>query len=200
MAYEDYCAACTHLGENADYNGNYSCSKRGISINANAAKCDSFCEAYRRSNYARENMYKNSQSHSSSGCYLTTIMCQILKYPDNNFYLNVLRGFRDNIMQKDQKYLPLLMMYDYAGPMIAYELSKDHDRFEIANSFFNIYITKAVLAIGEQKFETAVNIYKSMTEELGKRYNISINLVTPKTTTDDITTLGHGKRKIKESV
>ncbi len=198
MAYEEFCAACTYLSERANYSGKYWCERKGIDIEASAPKCYNFCEAYSRSNYARENMYQNSQGSSSSGCYLTTIMCKILNYPNDNYYLNTLRKFRDNVMLKDKKYLSFLLMYDFAGPMISYELEKDKNKEEIAKTFFNNYITKSVTAIELEKYDTAINIYKAMTEELGNRYHIDINLVTPEKVEDvDITTLGHGKRKIK---
>jgi len=97
MSYEDYCAACTYLSERSDYNGTYYCERKGEDIYASDAKCYNFCEAYSRSNSSRENMYENSASHTGSGCYLTTIMCQILGYPDNNYYLDTLRKFRTDI-------------------------------------------------------------------------------------------------------
>lgn len=197
MAYEAYCAACTYMSENLDC-GEYWCEKKGENRKASDPKCSSFCEAYRRSDGARGNMYDNS--NSSSGCYLTTIMCQILKYPDDNYYLNTLRQFRDNVMKQNPKYYPLLFMYDTIGPIISYQISIDSQRKEIANTFFNNYITKSVSAIEENKYETAINIYKAMTEELANKYHLNINLITPHRLEDiDLTTLGHArKRTIKK--
>ena len=154
MAYEAYCAACTYMGERADYNGKYYCENKGEDRLACDPKCYSFCEAYSRSNYARGNMYDNSLNHSgSSGCYLTTIMCKLLGYPDNNYYLNTLRNFRDNVMKTNPKYIPLLLTYDFVGPMISYELEKDPNGKEISKVFFDKYITKSVEAIEEKKYE-----------------------------------------------
>ena len=188
--YEAYCAACTYMSENLDC-GKYWCEKKGEDRKASDPKCSSFCEAYRRSNSARENMYNNS--NASGGCYLTTIMCTILNYPDDNYYLNTLRGFRDNFMKQNPKYFPLLLTYDFVGPMIAYELEKDPNGKVIAMTFFNHYITKAVSAIEEGKNETAINIYKAMTEELANNYHINMNLITPSVNSIDMNSLGHGK-------
>ena len=195
MAYEAYCAACTYMSENSDYTGKYWCENKGEDRYASDAKCYSFCEAYGRSNYSRENMYNNSLNHSgSSGCYLTTIMCKLLNYPDDNYYLNTLRMFRDNTMKPNPKYIPLLLMYDFIGPIISYELEKDIDGKNIANIFFTKYITKAVSAIEEEKYDMAINIYKAMTDELASRYNINISLITPETTNNiDMANLGHAK-------
>ena len=189
--YEAYCAACTYMDEKLDC-GKYWCEKKGENRKASDPKCYSFCEAYRRSNSARENMYNNS--NASSGCYLTTIMCNILNYPDNNYYLNTLRKFRDNYMKQNPKYFPLLFMYDTIGPIISYKLSKDKHNKEIAMTFFNNYIVKSVNAIEEEKYEIAINIYKAMTESLTERYHFDINLITPPNVNEiDFNNLGHGK-------
>lgn len=194
--YEAYCAACTYMGENLDC-GKYWCEMKGENRKASDPKCYNFCEAYGRSNSARENMYNNS---NSSGCYLTTIMCKLLNYPDDNYYLNILRKFRDDTMKQNPKYFPLLLTYDFIGPMISYELEKDPNGKVIANTFFNRYITKSVSAIEEGKNETAISIYKAMTEELANNYHINMDLITPETSNIDMNTLGHGKiRKLTQN-
>ena len=99
MALESYCCACTYMSEREDC-GKYWCSEQREDRYANDAKCRSFCEAYGRSNYSRQNMYNISADASNSGCYLTTMMCQLLGYDDNNYYLNNLSYFRDNVMKK----------------------------------------------------------------------------------------------------
>ena len=198
MAYEDYCAACTHLGESADYNGKYWCSRKGEDHYACDPKCYSFCEAYGRSNSARANMYENSRNHSGgSGCYLTTIMCEILGYPDNNYYLQTLRNFRDKTMKLNIKYIPLLLTYDIVGPIIADKLNKDPEKEIIAQIFFNKYIIPSVNAINEEKTETAINTYVAMTNALAEKYNINTNIIMPNISEEDYPLLGHGKRRIK---
>ena len=179
MALESYCAACTYLGEKGDYNGKYYCSKKGENHYAHDSKCNFFCEAYSRSSGSRQNMFDYSKGHSgTSGCYLTTIMCQILEYPDNNYYLNTLRRFRDNTMKKDDNLIPYLVAYDTLGPMIATKLEKDPNNKEIATSLFATYITKAVSAIEEEKTKEAINIYCAMTESLAEHYHITIYDIT----------------------
>ena len=193
MSLESYCAACTYLGEEADYKGQYWCKRKGEDHYATDPKCYDWIEAYGRSNSARQNMYDNSKKHSSSGCYLTTTMCNILGYPDNNYYLQTLRTFRDNILKQDIKYLPLLVLYDQIGPQIAYNLNLDENKQIIAQTMFTKYITPAVSAIEENKTETATNIYVAMTNVLAERYNIDTNIITINEKEIDMTTLGHGR-------
>ena len=193
MAYESYCASCTDLKEEVDSYGKYWCKRKGESIYACDPKCYNWCEAYRRSSSARENMFNNSKSHSSGGCYLTTIMCQILNYADDNYYLQTLRNFRDNVLKQDVKYYPLLLTYDVIGPMIAYHLSQDKDKEIIAKTMFEKYIIPSVNAIEENKTSIATNIYVAMTNVLAEKYNINTKIITIEPHTIDINTLGHGK-------
>lgn len=197
MALEGYCAACTYLGERADYNGKYYCSRNG-DVYACDPRCYSFCEAYSRSNSARENMYNNSRGHQGEGCYLTTAMCNILNYPDDNYYLQTLRSFRDNTLKTNVNYIPLLLVYDMVGPSIAFNLENDKNKEEIANSLFNEYISQAVISIENEKVEDAINIYMAMTCSLAKRYNINLDLlyINPddiKLDDIEMESLGHGR-------
>lgn len=214
MSYESYCAACTYLGETADYEGKYYCDSKGEDHYACDPKCYNFCEAFGRSNSARANMFDNSRNHCSSSsssyedssyslCYLTTAMCNILGYKDDDYYLQTLRNFRDNILQNNSKYIPLLNMYDIIGPEIAYKLNKDTNKEIIAKHLFNGYITKAVDAINEEKIQEAVNIYIAMTHTLADRYNININIlyISPQSIIPnniDINSLGHGKSRTRK--
>lgn len=203
MALEEYCAACTELSENGDYSGKYYCFNFGEDRYACDPKCHRFSEAYSRSDSARKNMYNNSLSHQSGGgCYLTTAMCYILGYPDNNYYLETLRMFRDNILKKDIKYIPLLLMYDVIGPQISANLLKDQDKEIIAKTLFTQYITKSVTAIENNKIQEAVNIYIAMTNSLANKYNINTHIleINPQSINFDkvdINSLGHGRKKVK---
>ena len=192
MALESYCAACTYMGENDDC-GKYWCSKKGEDRYASDARCGNFCEAYSRSNYSRQNMYDVSKNASSSGCYLTTMMCQLLGFKDDNYYLNTLRSFRDNVMKKNGEYIPLLITYDVVGPMIAKKLGEDKHGREIAQVFFQEYITKSVAAIEEEKNKEAINIYIAMTDALAERYNVNTTFIRPNIEDIDMQKLGHAR-------
>lgn len=148
-------------------------------------------------------MYDNSKSAQSSGCYLTTAMCTILNLPDDNYYLQTLRTFRDNVLKQDVKHLPLLIAYDVIGPMIAYNLNNDPNKVEIATTLLENYIQRAVKAIECEKNDEAINIYKAMTISLAERYNINTNIlyIDPQSInleSIDRKTLGHGKTRTRK--
>ena len=141
----------------------------------------------------RKSMLENSTNHINSGCYLTTIVYKLLNYPDNNYYLNTLRYFRENVMQTDPNYFPLLMLYDIVGPEIAKRLGQDINGKDIATIFFNNYITKSVDAIQKGENKEAINIYTAMTKELAEHYEIIVPSIS-EVNVDNINpqTLGHG--------
>lgn len=195
MAYEAYCAACTYISECENY-GKYWCERKGEYRYACDAKCNSFCEAYSRSNYSRGNMYERSKSSSSSGCYLTTTMCYILGFADNNYYLNKLRQFRDDTLKTNPTYWPLLVTYDSIGPQISANLLHDEHKEEIAQTLFTKYISPSVLAIEENKTIDAINIYVAMTNALAERYNINVSLIDANPEDIDLPNLGHARKRV----
>ena len=194
MALEQYCAACTYMKDKCNL-GKYYCEKKGEYRYASDAKCYNFCEAYSRSNYSRQNMYENSRNSQSTGCYLTTAMCNVLGFSDNNHYLNTLRKFRNNVMQPNPNYIPLLLTYDIIGPEIAKNLNNDPDKELISKVLFHGYIEKAVTAIEESKNQEAINIYTAMTTVLGARYHINTDISMIDIKELDISNLGHGYTK-----
>lgn len=190
MALEQYCAACTYLGESCNYDGKYYCELKGP-MYACDPKCTNFCEAYSRSNSARENMYGYScERKNSGGCYITTIICHVLGYDDNNYYLRKLREFR-NKMKNNACDLPLLLTYDQVGPKIAEAILADRDANKVALGLLNHYIIPAVSAIEEDKDNLAKNIYIAMTDTLAKYYYIDTNIIIPEEI--DKENLGHAR-------
>lgn len=202
MAYENYCASCRELSENLDC-GQYYCFMKGKDVYACDPRCNNWGEAYSRSDSARENMYSNSKSsQSGGGCYITTAMCNILGYEDDNYYLQMLRTFRDETLKKDIKYLPILLAYDVIGPQIAYHLTTDTNSKFISYTLVTNYIKKAVEAIEKNKTDEAVQIYIGMTHSLAKRYNLDLHslYIDPNNINlneININTLGHGRKRIK---
>lgn len=196
MALEAYCASCTYMGTHQYSGGKYWCERKGEARFACDAKCYDWIEAYGRSNYARENMYQYSlQNSTGSSCYLTTVMCNILGYEDNNYYLQTLRTFRDTVLKQNVKYYPLLVTYDVIGPIIALNLSHDQNKEQIAKTMFTHYISKAVTAIEENKTSEATNIYVAMTNVLAEKYNINTKIITINPENIDLSTLGHGRTR-----
>ncbi|MDO4963434.1 MAG: hypothetical protein Q4E75_05020 [bacterium] len=195
----NYCAHCTYLKlDTGDYNGKFYCDKKGEWHLATDVECYRFCRAYSRDDNSIKNAIEYSNSHSSSGCYLTTMICDILKLDDNNMYLNTLRGFRKNILQKDDKYKAMLVEYDIIGPKISEALKNDPLKEKIALVNFENYIKKIKVLIDNKENENAINLYKQMTNNLKVFYNINDNVTTLQIDNADIKASGHGIYKQKK--
>ena len=198
----NYCGECTYLDLNTgDIYGKFYCEKhceRHLSTDIN---CNRFCKAYSRDSYTIKNAYNFSNEKNNSGCYITTIMCNILGMPDNNPYLETIRNFRNNYLQKNNEYKALLVEYDIIGPKIAHALNNDPLKERIAKNYFNAYINPITNLINSDLYIAAINIYKQMTNSLKDFY--SLNNIYPSNfeiDNTDINESGHGIYKQKKVV
>ncbi len=142
--------------------------------------------------------YKEDEdSKSSSLCYLTTIVCNILGFADDVTYLQTLRYFRDEVLQKDEQYKEILATYDIVGPIIAKNLSEEEHRKQIALNLFNLGISKVCKLIEEKKEKEAVELYMEMTKLLISGYEIN-NIVSEEYLNNmDVSKSGHGRKVLK---
>lgn len=193
------CSECTYLNPNdPDLYGKYWCEKKLERVHAFQESCYRFCRAYDRLSSKAEEYEKYSKSNSNSpGCYLTTMMCYVLKMSDDNPFLNTMRNFRNNILQKNEKYKSLLVEYDIVGPIIANNLNNDPLRYQIcANAFFK-YIKPITKLIKGNKNDEAIASYTEMTNNLKKFYSINTTISINDINKADANKCGHGVYKLK---
>ena len=182
-----------------DLYGKYWCEKKLERVFAYQEECYRFCRAYNRSSSTSEGYEKYSKDNSGSpGCYLTTMMCSILKMSDNNPFINNMRNFRNNVLQKDEKYKDLLVEYDIVGPIIATNLSNDPLKYQIAANGFFKYIKPITILIKEKKNNEAINLYTEMTNKLKSFYNINTTVDINTMNNADIMRSGHGIYRVKK--
>ena len=176
----------------------YYCNKKGDYVNS-----DVYYKYCRNYDYDDCPIYKQEDS---SGCYLTTIVCDILNKKDNDKVLNTLRNFRDNVLQKDKEYYDILKDYDIIGPIISSKISSDKDREIIAKYLYNAFLTPITENINNKEHSKAIKSYKTMTLYLINHYNLINTYIlmhnynkhnlnsnfNPKTA-------GHGKKLIKQN-
>ena len=137
--------------------------------------------------------YLNKDEYVPGGnCFITTIVCKMLGYDDKCGVLNTLRHFRNDVMQKDEKYKGILYEYDYVGPKIAQNLLEDND-MELVTAMYNFYIQPTARLIDENKKEEAVTRYMEMTKSLEEYYGIEFDGIIPNNY--DYTKGGHGVKK-----
>ena len=189
------CADCTYLNlEDFNDDGEYWCDKKCERHLATDPECGSFCKAYSRSSGAISNAISYSKSKTEPDCYLTTMLCNILNLPDDNIYLETIRNFRKNVLQKDEKYKALLVEYDIVGPVIANALANDPLRETIAKVYLNNFIIPITQFINNKENDRAVDKYYQMTNNLKTFYGLNnYNVSVKEIDNADIGKSGHGK-------
>ena len=194
---DKYCGNCTYLDlSTGNCYGKYYCNKKWDRHLATDSACSSYTKAYSRSSTIK-NAVDFSNSHTSSNCYITTILCDLLGLSDNNYYMETLRHFRNNYLQTNEEYKNLLVEYDIVGPIIAYNLKNDKQKNIIAAKLFYNYISPVVSLIEDNMFVDAIVRYSMMVSKLKEIYGINTKVTRKDIEECDITLSGHGKYQKK---
>lgn len=175
------------------FSGDYWCDKKDCRVDE---------ETYRK--YCRNYDYRNcpifKKNDDTGFCYITTIVCNILSRDDNDRVLNVLRWFRDSILQNNEKYYGILKDYDNIGPIIASFLENDRDCIQMSTYLYSI-LERISNNIENKNYDRAVTEYEVMTLSLINYYRLK-HLYNLNKDSDydyemfDSKTSGHGKKKI----
>lgn len=152
-----------------------------------------YCEYYKTYYYGTESCYHAKDRNDVGGCYITTIVHEVLDKKDDCDVLITLRMFRDNVLQKDEKYKKLLIQYDIVGPKIADCIGLDRDK-QLCNILFTKVLEPISQDIKKKNYNKAVKNYKALTNDLIDYYQIKENDDIYKLENDyDMLKAGHGK-------
>ena len=111
------------------------------------------------------------ENSNAGGCFITTITCNILGKEDNDPVMEGLRNFRNEILQKQDKYSDVLKMYDSIGPKICCNLFHDNNKTDKAEKLYS-KLERFVELINESEYEKAAKSYVVMTLRLVSEYGI----------------------------
>lgn len=187
--------ACTYYSfKGGFFGGDYWCDKKDCRVDEDTYY--KYCKNY---NYDECEIYKQS---NSSGCFITTIICHTLGKQDDDRILQTLRSFRDNILQKDEKYYDILKEYDTIGPIIADCIANDQYKEIVAEETYQKSIIPIYYLIYHKKYDEAITRYQLMTQLLIDYYSLNEEYAKIKSQNynyEDFTpeTAGHGKRRAK---
>lgn len=195
------CSECCYLElDHETKDGKYWCSFKSEYRYADEQECWKYCTAYNRSDSVAESARRYSRdSQKSTGCFITTALCKILNMADDNIYLNTLRKFRNNYLQKNTEGDDILMNYDVIGPRICESLDNDNDKLIKASILFSNFIVPAVNAIMNNEYGKAIRIYTDMTKGLVQFYKID-DSIDVNVEDVDMTKAGHGRVYLKNGM
>lgn len=177
-----YCreCVCMDLNDRSPYNSNKAwCSERREYYNPNEHACSTYFQ------------YDESKGTAQGGCYLTTIICNLLGMEDKNGILQIMRNFRDEYLLSHPETYPMLIEYDVVGPKIVNALTNDPLQITIAKSLYANYIVPITQDILLKNYKVAIAKYSNMTQKLRNIYQID-STITRKLDVN-IKTLGKGR-------
>lgn len=179
------------------FGGDYWCTKNDCRVDE---------ETYRK--YCRDYNYSSCpifRKVDSSGCFITTIVCDILKKSDDDKVMKNLRYFRDNVLSQNANNDDILKVYDNIGPVIADKLIKDNDRTKMADGLYNNALVLISDQIEKKDYTKAINNYMVMTLMLINYYGLKSAYAKSsdkdydyKDGEFDRKVAGHGKRRIRK--
>ena len=167
----------------------------------NGYKCDLLSKNKNKTN---SNSYNPNNNNTSSDCFITTVVCNILGKKDNDKVLDSLRNFRDKVLQKDDKYKEILQSYDTVGPIISSFIINDKNREKISNGLYKEALLPISKLVEKKKYNKACEKYYIMTLMLINYYKFKHQY---NNHTDnnygydkkiDIHNSGHGKKRVLE--
>lgn len=155
---------------------------------SNKAYCTEYRKYYNPNSKACSGHFVYNESlEDRSGCYITTAIVDILGLKDNTPYLEKLRNFRDNVMQKDENLKKILIEYDIVGPIISLNLLDDENKYEMSIDMLSNYIIPISFLLDMKKYNEAVIRYEMMVNNLINTYSIEkINVDENKINTKNI--------------
>ena len=180
MSYDGKCGSCAEF---EDVNG-------GQYDKNNSDYIKGYCAWYHAYYYPDDSCHHYKGTSSGGGCYITTMVCNVLGYEDDCDVLNTMRSLRNDVLQKDPKYSLILYEYDTIGPKIAEKLQKEDASF--VKKIYEGCLLPIVDLIKNKNNEKAINKYVEMTRSLEECYGLQFNLIVPKNY--DYKNGGHGQK------
>ena len=163
MAYDGQCGSCENFqeaGSNQLYDDKH-----------NSSLVKGYCTWYHCYYYPDDKCDSHyKEKPRNSDCFITTVVCTRLGLDDDCHELQVLRDFRNRVLQRDEKYKGLLFEYDTIGPKIAAQLVPEDE--EVIQKIQKSYLLPIVGMIEAGKNDEAIQKYQFLTRMLQHHYGI----------------------------
>lgn len=180
----DYCNTCAQLDKSSQNMwGEYYCNEKCRYIDSSNKACGLYVK-------------KQENGYQPAGCFITTMICDILGKGDDCIELETLRKIRA-ILQKlphNSRGFQSLQIYDQIGPEISKNIAQDG--VLTSSLILQKHLLPCINAINDNEIEKAVDIYQNMIKSLIQFYNLSqievdYDVETP------IEDLGKGRKRSK---
>ena len=111
-----------------------------------------------------------NNSSDGGGCYITTATVEHLGLADDCDELNMLRIYRDKLIEEDPKFRKIVLEYYKTAPQIVEKISNSSNKDEILDSIYNNMVLPVLKLLKNGKIEEAKNYYINVYNDLKSKY------------------------------
>lgn len=109
-------------------------------------------------------------SNSGGGCYITTACVEYAGLDDNCHELEVLRYYRDKLVDEDELFRNSVLDYYRKAPIIVQKIMIDKDKNMILDFLYNELVKKTISLLESGNIEAAKSHYLSIFHKLENKY------------------------------
>ena len=111
-----------------------------------------------------------SNSGSGGGCYITTATVEHLGLADDCEELNILRKYRDKLVEEDPEFKKVVLEYYKIAPIIVEKISNSSNKNEILDSIYSEMVVPVIGLLKQGKINEAKECYLNTYNSLKYQY------------------------------
>ena len=111
-----------------------------------------------------------SNSSDGGGCYITTAAVDHLGLADDCDELNILRMYRDKLVEEDPEFRKIVLEYYKTAPQIVEKISNSSDKDEILDNIYANMVLPVIELLKSGKTKEAKDYYISVYNDLKSKY------------------------------
>ena len=113
----------------------------------------------------------NNYGGGGGGCYITTATMKNIGLDDNCKELNMLRVYRDKLVEEDPEFRNIVLEYYKTAPKIVRKISESPDKDEILNKIYSDMVLPVIDLLQNNKIEEAKEKYIKEYNKLKEMYS-----------------------------
>lgn len=123
---------------------------------------------------------EHTLSYNEKSSYIKKIICEILKYDENNGINQVIGEFYDGYLKKN--FCMVVLEEFYLSPIVEARLDRmnEEEKVKLAKETFDTYIKAIVYNINNNDLVLATSLFYSMNQFIRRRVNYNNELMTDK--------------------
>ena len=117
------------------------------------------------------NSYGSSSSGTQEGCFITTAAVEHMGLDDNCDELNILRKYRDQLVEKDPEFRKIVLEYYKVAPHIVAKINNNDNKDQILDNIYKDLVVPVTNYLKKGKVDKAKEHYINTYNKLKEEYN-----------------------------